>query len=78
MRQSLNIHFTITTVCPTLVGLIGWDARMGMTVADRPTFHLSIGGINQGAESTIAFLLPLYEMTNITNIIETFKEPILE
>ncbi|MBE3136868.1 MAG: hypothetical protein IMZ43_05680 [Thermoplasmata archaeon] len=51
---------------------------MGMTVADRPTFHLSIGGINQGAESTIAFLLPLYEMTNITNIIETFKEPILE
>jgi hypothetical protein len=51
---------------------------MGMTVADRPTFHLSIGGINQGAESTIAFLLSLYEMTNITNIIETFKEPILE
>ncbi|HUS99968.1 MAG TPA: glycosyltransferase family 4 protein [Candidatus Thermoplasmatota archaeon] len=33
---------------------------------------------NQGAESTIAFLLSLYEMTNITNIIETFKEPILE
>ncbi len=33
---------------------------------------------NQGAESTIAFLLSLYEMANITNIIETFKEPILE
>jgi len=33
---------------------------------------------NQGAESTITFLLSLYEMTNITNIIETFKEPILE
>jgi hypothetical protein len=33
---------------------------------------------NQGAESTIAFLLSLYEMKNITNIIETFKEPILE
>jgi glycosyltransferase involved in cell wall biosynthesis len=33
---------------------------------------------NQGAESTIAFLLSLYEMANITNIIETFKEPVLE
>jgi hypothetical protein len=33
---------------------------------------------NQGAESTIAFLLSQYEMANITNIIETFKEPILE
>lgn len=33
---------------------------------------------NQGAESTIAFLLSLYEMANITNIIETFQEPILE
>ncbi len=33
---------------------------------------------NQGTESTIAFLLSLYEMTNITNIIESLKEPILE
>ena len=32
----------------------------------------------KGAESTIAFLLSLYEMTNITNIIESLKEPILE
>jgi glycosyltransferase involved in cell wall biosynthesis len=33
---------------------------------------------NQGAESTIMFLLSLYEMANITNMIETFKEPIWE
>ena len=40
--------------------------------------HVDRVNRNQGAESTIAFLLSLYEMTNITNIIETFKEPILE
>ena len=39
--------------------------------------HVDRVNRNQGAESTIAFLLSLYEMTNITNIIETFKEPIL-
>jgi glycosyltransferase involved in cell wall biosynthesis len=39
--------------------------------------HMDRVNRNQGAESTIAFLLSLYEMTNITNIIETFKEPIL-
>jgi glycosyltransferase involved in cell wall biosynthesis len=33
---------------------------------------------NQGAESTIAFLLSLCEMTDIANIIESFKEPIPE
>jgi hypothetical protein len=33
---------------------------------------------NQGAESTIAFLLSLCEMTNITHVIESFKEPIPE
>jgi len=40
--------------------------------------HVDRVNRNQGAESTIAFLLSLYEMTNITNIIETFKEPFLE
>jgi glycosyltransferase involved in cell wall biosynthesis len=40
--------------------------------------HMDRVNRNQGAESTIAFLLSLYEMTNITNIIEAFKEPILE
>jgi glycosyltransferase involved in cell wall biosynthesis len=40
--------------------------------------HVDRVNRNQGAESTIAFLLALYEMTNITDIIETFKEPILE
>ncbi len=40
--------------------------------------HVDRVNRNQGAESTIAFLLSLYEMTNITNIIESFKEPILE
>jgi hypothetical protein len=39
--------------------------------------HVDRVNRNQGAESTIAFLLSLYEMTNITNIIESFKEPIL-
>lgn len=33
---------------------------------------------NQGAESTIAFLLSLCEITNVKNIIESFKEPISE
>ncbi len=40
--------------------------------------HVDRVNRNQGAESTIAFLLSLCEMTNITNIIESFKEPILE
>ena len=40
--------------------------------------HVDRVNRNQGAESTIAFLLSLYEMTNITNIIESFKEPISE
>jgi glycosyltransferase involved in cell wall biosynthesis len=40
--------------------------------------HVDRVNRNQGAESTLAFLLSLYEMTNITNIIETFKEPISE
>jgi len=40
--------------------------------------HVDRVNRNQGAESTIAFLLSLYEMTNITNIIESLKEPILE
>ncbi|MDI6766074.1 MAG: glycosyltransferase family 4 protein [Bacteroidota bacterium] len=40
--------------------------------------HVDRVNRNQGAESTIAFLLSLYQMTNITNIIESFKEPILE
>ncbi|MCJ7508577.1 MAG: glycosyl transferase family 1, partial [candidate division Zixibacteria bacterium] len=40
--------------------------------------HVDRVNRNQGAESTIAFLLSLCEMTNITNIIESFKEPISE
>lgn len=40
--------------------------------------HVDRVNRNQGAESTIAFLLSLYEMTNILNIIESFKEPISE
>ncbi len=40
--------------------------------------HVDRVNRNQGAESTIAFLLSLYEMTNITNIIKSFKEPIPE
>ncbi|MBA4311585.1 MAG: glycosyl transferase family 1 [Chlorobiaceae bacterium] len=40
--------------------------------------HVDRVNRNQGAESTLAFLLSLYEMTNITNIIESLKEPILE
>jgi hypothetical protein len=40
--------------------------------------HVDRVNRNQGAESTIAFLLSLYEMTNITNIIESFREPISE
>jgi glycosyltransferase involved in cell wall biosynthesis len=40
--------------------------------------HVDRVNRNQGAESTIAFLLSLYEMTNITNIVESFKEPISE
>lgn len=38
--------------------------------------HVDRVNRNQGAESTLAFLLSLCEMTNITNIIESFKEPI--
>lgn len=38
--------------------------------------HIDRVNRNQGAESTLAFLLALYEMTNIKNIIESFKEPI--
>jgi hypothetical protein len=38
--------------------------------------HVARVNRNQGAESTIMFLLSLCEMTNITNIIESFKEPI--
>lgn len=40
--------------------------------------HVDRVNRNQGAEATISFLLALYEMTNVTSIIETFKEPILE
>lgn len=40
--------------------------------------HIDRVNRNQGAESTIAFLLSLCEMINITNIIESFKEPISE
>jgi len=40
--------------------------------------HVDRVNRNQGAESTIAFLLSLCEMINITNIIESFKEPISE
>jgi glycosyltransferase involved in cell wall biosynthesis len=38
--------------------------------------HIDRINRNQGAESTLAFLLSLYEMTNIKNTIESFKEPI--
>lgn len=38
--------------------------------------HIDRVNRNQGAEATISFLLSLYEMTNVRNIIETFKEPI--
>ena len=38
--------------------------------------HVDRVNRNQGAESTLAFLLSLAEMTNIINIIESFKEPI--
>ncbi|MDP2807771.1 MAG: glycosyl transferase family 1, partial [bacterium] len=38
--------------------------------------HVDRVNRNQGAESTLAFLLSLCEMTQITNIIESFKEPI--
>ena len=38
--------------------------------------HVDRVNRNQGAESTLAFLLSLAEMTNITNLIESFKEPI--
>ena len=38
--------------------------------------HVDRVNRNQGAEATISFLLALYEMTNVRNIIETFKEPI--
>lgn len=40
--------------------------------------HVDRVNRNQGAESTLAFLLALCEMTNIRNIIESFKEPISE
>ncbi len=40
--------------------------------------HVDRVNRNQGAESTIAFLLSLCEMTNVTNIVESFKEPISE
>jgi hypothetical protein len=40
--------------------------------------HVDRVNRNQGAESTIAFLLSLCEMTNITHVIESFKEPIPE
>lgn len=40
--------------------------------------HVDRVNRNQGAESTIAFLLSLCEMTDIANIIESFKEPIPE
>ncbi len=40
--------------------------------------HVDRVNRNQGAESTIAFLLSLAEMTNITHVIESFKEPIPE
>lgn len=40
--------------------------------------HVDRVNRNQGAESTLAFLLALCEMTNIKNIIESFKEPISE
>ncbi|HSW60859.1 MAG TPA: glycosyltransferase, partial [bacterium] len=38
--------------------------------------HIDRVNRNQGAESTLAFLLALCEMTNIKNTIESFKEPI--
>ncbi len=38
--------------------------------------HVDRVNRNQGAEATISFLLALYEMTNVKNIIEIFKEPI--
>lgn len=38
--------------------------------------HVDRVNRNQGAESTLAFLLSLCEMTNVKNIIESFKEPI--
>ncbi|MDO9068178.1 MAG: glycosyltransferase, partial [Deltaproteobacteria bacterium] len=38
--------------------------------------HVDRVNRNQGAESTLAFLLSLAEMTSITNLIESFKEPI--
>lgn len=40
--------------------------------------HVDRVNRNQGAESTIAFLLSLCEMTDTANIIESFKEPIPE
>jgi hypothetical protein len=40
--------------------------------------HIDRVNRNQGAESTLAFLLSLCEMTNVKNIIESFKEPISE
>ncbi len=40
--------------------------------------HVDRVNRNQGAESTIAFLLSLCEMTDTANVIESFKEPIPE
>jgi hypothetical protein len=40
--------------------------------------HVDRVNRNQGAESTLAFLLSLCEMTNITHVMESFKEPIPE
>ncbi|MCU0607063.1 MAG: glycosyltransferase family 4 protein [Candidatus Edwardsbacteria bacterium] len=40
--------------------------------------HVDRVNRNQGAESTIAFLLSLCEMTDTANILESFKEPIPE
>jgi hypothetical protein len=40
--------------------------------------HVDRVNRNQGAESTLAFLLSLCEMTDITNVLESFKEPIPE
>lgn len=40
--------------------------------------HIDRVNLNQGAESTIVFLLSLIEMTYVKNLIESLKEPISE
>jgi len=55
------------------LGLMLYDPNTG---GCRDGLHVDRANQNQGAESTLAFLLSLAEMSLMQNTLRTFKEPV--